>query len=489
MKKRVCFLFLFLVSGTLVFAAGKAEEPEIKTQNDEWLLCVTKFEVNSLPPERHVIADVITRAVIEKLNGINYRTRVSEEYAYYEQTAWARAHSGAARALAAKLEERASLVFRGDPGWIYRRNLEKIDADIEKLRLELEEMENNIPLINSEPVFGLVSDNKNLTFPASPVSGNEYRFCAGRNADGLLNGSVAEFHGRLVISLKLYTIHTRSFVWEDSIIFSQNDLDSALDEITGKLLAVLSGNQSSAITITPQPQDALVLVNRSFTGRSGAEPLEYPPGRVTVSASAPGHESLTLETELLPGEHTNVEISLRPIQYMNLEISGESGARVYNGALYVGEAPLTLRLPVNTGEFIEIVSSDSSRGTAIFQTPDMAEASRSLDLRLNIPPASGYVDRSRRAFYWAWGGTWLAGIVAWVTYQTYLSASNSFSYYNLYDGSYNMNFSSSNSRMFNISMGALAVFGAALVLDVILIGRYIYNANKGAASAAGNGRR
>jgi hypothetical protein len=463
---------------------GVSDSGEIKTQNDEWILCIADFEMDSIPNNRSSISNSIMRNLVESLNRISYRARISPEYAFYEEAAWTRARSDAAKAIAAKQNERSLLVYRGDPNWRYIRNIERIDAEIEKLRLALEEVENNVPLINSEPVFGLTTDNMEFKFPSAPVTGNEYRFCLDQKADALLTGSITGFHERFIVSLKLYTVYTQSFVWEDSIIFSYNDLENAMEEIMRRLLTVLSGNEPAVLTVRAEPEDTLVLINQSFAGRGQLEALEYPPGKITVTASAPNHESLTFETELFSAEKINITIGLMPIEYGNVEIDGVVVGRIYNGALYIGETPLTLRLPLNQMEFIELETPGNARSSTVFQAFGDNEFNYSLAMPAAVPPSNGRVNKARRMYYWAWGSTWITGIAAWLTYYSYLNSYNVIrSNYN-YSGAYDQSFYDSNTRMYYIRMGSIIALGVAVAFDIFFMSRYIYSANRGAASIA-----
>ena len=476
------FLLLFVLCAQ-IFARGKTEESEVQTHNDEWILCITDFDVSSLPAEKLAVAGVITREITERLRLINYRTRISPEYAYYEEYAWARARAAAARALSAKIEERSQQIYRGEPQWRFRQNITRIDADIEKLRLALEEIENNAPLINREPVFNLTGGNLQYVFPSAPAAGVENRFCTTQKADAFLSGSIVDFHGRFLLAVKLYTVYTRSFVWEDSIIFSHEDLVGALDEITRRLIIVLSGNRPAAVAITAEPEETLLLINRSFAGRGETPVLEYPPGRITVTASAPDHDSVTFETDLFPGEMTEININLNPIGFGDVEVTGDSSGSVYQGALYVGEAPLTLRLPAYEMEYFELETPDLHRGTIVFQAPDYAGFSMSLSLRTGEPLQRGRVDRARRAYYWAWGATWVTGIAAWIAYHSFLSSNMAIRYNYSATGNFDQQFMDESMRMYNISMGTLIAVGVVVVYDIFQMIRYVYISDKGTARA------
>ena len=477
-SKNLLFILFFFTLSMQLFAKGNAEQSELIMQNNEWLLCISNFDDSGLAAERRAVSGVIMRNLVEIINTINYRARVSEEYAYYEESALLTSRSNAARALAAKQNERALLLYRGEPDWRYRLAISNLDTEIENLRAELEEIESKLPVINKEPVFNLVPANLLNQFPEAPAAGNEYRFCVSQNADAVLVGSVSDYHGRFLLTLKLYTVFTRSFVWEDRIIFSHGDIDIALEEITRRLILLLSGTRPAAVAITALPEDALVLINRSFAGRGEIPVTELPPGRVTITASSPEHESISFETNLAPGELSQIRINLNPIEYGELEISGNQkgfSGGVYLGAMYVGETPLTLRLPLNYMEYLEIETSNGETGRIIFQTPAADEFSGSIPIRTTIPPRHGRVDRSRRMFYWSFGATWAAGIAAWLSFYTYNSMAMAYNS----GGVHNPQLYNDAQLMYNISNGTMIAVGAFAVLDIILLVRYIYLANKG----------
>ncbi|MCL2759942.1 MAG: carboxypeptidase-like regulatory domain-containing protein [Treponema sp.] len=478
-KKRCLFLIIFLIFSVQLFAMGaRGQETPVRTQNDEWILCITDFDIKSLPAEKVIIAGVITRKLVERLDSINYRTRISPEYAYYEEHAWARARSTAAKALSARMDERSRQIYLGDPNWKFRQNIKRLDTDIERLRTALEEIDNNAPLINKEPVFKLTSGNINLNFPAPPEAGNEFRFCTTQRADAFLVGSVTDFHGRYYLSVKLYTVYTRSFVWEENIIFSHYDLEAALDDITRRLIIVLSGNPPAAIAVKAVPDDTLVLINRTFAGRGETSLTEYPPGNVIITASAPNHDSITIETELNAGEYTEINIRLNPVEFGVMEISGDQAGSIYHGALYVGRAPFTLRLPINQMEYVEMEAFNGHKGSIVFRTPDMPEYSQSVNIRTERPLQKGRVNRERKIYYWAWGGQWISGIAAWIGYYTYLGTGNAYmySYNNKHDYQKLQN---DFERAEKFMIGSLATFGAFCVYGTYRMVRYLVIASKG----------
>jgi hypothetical protein len=491
MKMMMCngrlFLLLLLFPLThALFAKGSGEETEV--QKEEWILCISQFDGSSLPENKATVSNMVMRKLTESLSAINYRTRVSPEYAYYERIAWEKDRLNAAKALADKQSERSLIVYKGDADWKYRRDMKKTDAEIEELRIALMEVEKNVPIVDREPVFAITADNLELKFPDAPKKGGEYKFCIDGKADAVLTGSIIDFYGRFLVTVKLYTIYTQSFAWEDSIVFSPDDIDEAMEEITRRLVIVLSGNKPAIIALKTNPEDALVLINNSFSGRGESSMLEYPPGKVTITATAPDHESLTFDTELFPGELSLFGINLKPIEYGNVDITGDIGS-LYQGALYAGETPLSLRLPMNKMEYLELESPDNAKGTFVFQTPEYAEFNQSLFLPSSVPLEKGKVDKVRRMYYWAWGGTWITGIAAWLTYQYFLNSNSAVAHSYNTTGENDDRFFDNNRRMYNISRGALITVGSALILDIIFMSKYLYTANKGSMPVMEQGNK
>ena len=473
-KTKYLLIFIFLVFNLPLFAKGNNEKTETKTQNDEWFFCVTKIDTSALPADKTNISDMVSRELVDRLRTINYRTRISPEYAYYEKYAWARSRAAAAKSISTKMDERSKLIYQGEVNWKYYQAVKKIDIDLKKLNEELEEIDKNAPLINKEPVFKIFTGNLDLSYPEPPQKGGENKFCSTQKIDAFLSGKITDFYGRYSLTLKLYTVYTKSYVWEENYIFSYNDISGTIDEITRKLMITLSGNNPSAVAIKTEPETALVLINQNFAGKGGVKLTEYPPGNITVTVSAPDHETLVMETELISGELTQIDVKLYPLKYVNTEILSKTQGRVYNGSLYVGESPLTLRLPVNNFEYIEMESPGAKKGSVVFKTSDNIEENRAVSLKLTQPNKKGAVDRERRNYYWAWGGQWITGIAAWLGYYSFMEANNAAIYGSSKGYNVTQDFVNSNQNMYNFTMYAVIGFGVTSLYGIIRMIRYIY---------------
>jgi len=475
-KKRYFFVtfFIFLFSFPVLFALGNKDDDSTYL-NNEWVLCVTSFDHSELSAGRQLSGMVLNRELVSKLDSVSYRMRISPEYAYYESYAWDQAIGTAAKALANKQNERSQMIYRGDPNWRYKQNVKKIDADIKKLAADLAEKEAKRPLIEREPSFKLTDANLSGTYPAPPQAGGERRFCQSQKADALLTGTLREFHGRYIIQLRLFTLYTNSWIYEDDIIFSLEDSAGAVEEIAARLTAALAGTKPAAITVAAVPPESQILINRNYAGRGSVPPRDHPPGSVTVDVAAQGYTPITKDVELKPGELAEVSVELSPLNFTDVQITttGMSGASVYHGALYVGKAPLVLPLPLAQLQYVS-VERRHERAKVVFTTPGLSSDSLSITLKPKIPPSTGQqrVNRARKWYYWAWGGTWITGIAAWITYGMYTGQLAAYEKRRdpvLYD---------STQQLYTISMGTMLAAGVAICYEVFHIGRYMYIATE-----------
>jgi hypothetical protein len=271
-------------------------------------------------------------------------------------------------------------------------------------------------------------------------------------------------------------------------------------------VAVLAGADPAEIAIHTSPGNALVLMNNSFAGRGEISRREYPPGKVTVEIFSEDHEPAQAEVELTSGEFTEITANLKPLNLLPVNISapGETGVLVYQGAMYVGEAPLTLQLPAGRQEYVfaeTLGGGRSSRAVFLVNEPIPAIGSprepgpalpflsnifpkkstlggdNELHLQTRVPFPSGEerVAKVRRQYYTAWGGTWITGIAAWMIYGSYTTYVNTYNYGYQQGVSVEM-YESANrySTALNVSM---VVIGAAIVVEAVQMARYLYTAS------------
>jgi hypothetical protein len=465
----------FFCSLAGLFAFGEADAGEEEVQNKEWTLCITAFDVSALPASRRIVGEALVKNLVEILGSVERRYRLSEEYTYYKDYAWAKSRTGAAKNLAAKREERDLLAYRGEPEWKYQRTLKTVDDEIKRLEEVLKKTESETPLVAEEPVFKFTEGNINGNFPSPPKAGGEYRFCVDQRADAFLCGTVSEFHGRIYISLKMYTVYTNSFQYQDDIIFSSDDIQSAMDEIAGRLVEAASGVPPAFIAVHPEPEDAAVLLNGSLAARGDMPPREHTPGPVDVEIFADNYEALTQPIRLYPGELAEIFVKLRPINFspLQVDVPGKPGSLVYQGALYLGETPLSVNLPMNRYEYIRVETPEGETGSVAY-IPAETKGNSTPDLIINtkMPPPAGEkpVDKIRGIFYGAYGRFWIALPVAFILGGLYTTQLNTYNYQPTED-MYN-----TATDNYYLSIGAMALAGLALTETFYQLFRYIYTA-------------
>jgi hypothetical protein len=321
---------------------------------------------------------------------------------------------------------------------------------------------------------------------------------------------MSEYHGRIFITYKLYVRYTNSYVYEDSTIFSPEDSGMAMDEFAGRLTSVVAGASPAKLRLSAVPEDALVLVNRAYAGRGEAAEREYPPGKITLEVSADHYEDVKTELELRPGEFTDVTVNLRPLEMITVRITDplRVGVSLYSGSLYVGKAPLTLELHPGQLEYIHAQSVDGQESKVVLLTPSLnilpppvrnsrlssyfpdqslfknSLRGNELSLYTTFPydPEAGRVDKARSGYYWAWGGTWISAIAAWMINGYSNSIIDS------YNSNTNTDMSTAAARYKTakqaqyLNTAGLSLVGTAILFQAIQMTRYINTAGEDAPS-------
>jgi hypothetical protein len=250
---RLLWLPLLLVLPRPAFARPRAEDSG-EILNKDWILCVTAFDISALSPERRTSGEVLIKELARNLSSLGRRFRPGEEMTYYLDYAWTKSRTDAAKALAAKRNERDALIYRGDPEWKYKKSLKTIDEELVKLGETLASLDGKLPRIEGIPAFKFADSNADGAFPAPPKEGAEYLFCVNQKADGFLKGKAVEYYGRIYLTIGLYTLYSRSYIYEDGIIFSPDDLGSAATELSGRLAGTLSSSGSAVIAVHSTPR-------------------------------------------------------------------------------------------------------------------------------------------------------------------------------------------------------------------------------------------
>jgi hypothetical protein len=473
MKSKFFLLFLlFLTALNGLFAFGKKQKEEAKKPvADEWTLCITAFDVSAISPAWQTAGDTITRSITANLQNLDFRFRGEEESVYYRDYAWAKSNVAAMDALVKKRNERDLLLFRGDPEWKYEKDLKAIDAVISKLEQDVAAAVAIAPLVEEKPVFVLSEKNRNGTFPPPPLPGTEYRFCTTEKADAFLTGTLSEYYGRIYLDLKMYTRHTGSYSYKNSMLFSTEDLNKVIAEITDDLARAVSDTFPSAILVRSNPAGAMVTIDGVLAAQGETEPRMHSPGTAEIAVTADNHISASFPLELKPGELAEVSVDLTPrgVTVLDADVSDKPGSKVFLGGLYMGETPLTLELPKSESAYISVETPEGEVGSMIIQNSNLVSGSAQFfSLNDNVKadfftafPVSEeekMLENNRKKFYSSYGTFWfilpvalLAGGIA----ETHMAINQN-------TGTWSM-----------LRMGANAAWVAALGVTFYQIFRYI----------------
>ncbi|MCL2319701.1 MAG: hypothetical protein FWC45_06420 [Treponema sp.] len=493
------FLLLFLFTGSSLFAFGGSEvQADKQPVNTEYVLCVTAFDSSALPPARQLTGGTVTKSLVGTLKELSFRFRGEKETAYYRDYAWAKARSDAAKALAAKRNERDLLVYKGDQSWKYRKNLKALDDTIAKLEADVANIDAAAPVVEAKPAFRLTDGNLNGSYPAPPAPGDEYSFCTAQKADAFLTGTLSEYHGRTYLIIKIYTVYTRSYSYEDSILFSAEDLNGAMGEISGRLAAAVSGTLPAGILVHATPPEALVLIDGSLAGQGEIETRTRSPGTAEVSARADNYLPASVSLELKAGELAELFMDLTPLSRsaFELDVPDSPGSRVYLGGLYAGKTPLVLQLPGTEFTYISVETAEGNTGSVVYRDNSLVKGSAqftrsdgsetggkmAFNTATPVSPEEKRVDKARRGFYGAYGAFWIVLPAALITAgiaKSYVEANNTLPL-NFYSDPGSIDDYNTRKKIYdnavmgrNIQIGANIVWGAALGVTFFQIFRYL----------------
>jgi hypothetical protein len=411
-----CLLFLW---GCALFAAGKAETPPV--YNNTWTLCITDADVSELSPSRAAVGSVALQTIARSLAAVDRRTRLSEEEMYYRNAVWRIAEREAAKKIADKQKQRDSLVYQGNRAWKYQADIKKIDGELADLREALLKVKADAPVIEREPLFALTPENLSYTFPAPPKTNGEYYFCQQKKVDGFLASKISELHGRSVLEVKLYSLFARSYTYEDGVIFSTEDLETALFDLCERIIENASQSPPAGIIVTAEPDNAMITVNDRFAGRGESVLIERKAGSVSVEVFANNHGTYSDTIELSPETLTELSVRLPPLPLAGIAVDTTEPASLYQGALFIGAAPFSLSAPRDTWMSLMAETPDKKAASTVFVVNDNA-----LLIKPVPPPEQDRVDKARRGFYGAWGRFWITLPIALVLNGMYSSYANAY---------------------------------------------------------------
>jgi hypothetical protein len=460
-------LFIASLNTPLLFAGGKKEEAAKPELNKTWILCVTNFDTSGLPESRKVIGTLVTQNIVHTLLNVPFHQRLSEEETYHQEQAWGKTISDAAKKIVTKQNELGALIFFGYPGWKYKKERVKKEKELAALQTIYEEAQTTPPVIMSKPEFKLTPGNLSGTYPAPPAAGSEYTFCTTQKADAFLSGVITDFHGRVHISIKMFTLHDKKYSYTDSIIVSPEEINLASDELAAGLIDAVSLTEPAAIIVRTNPENAQIVLNSEVIGRGQSGIIERSPGKVEITTFAENHQTRTLPLELAEGQLTEVSINLRKLPLSSFDVSvsskeSDTTASVYRGALYAGKTPVTITAPEGEEEQISVESADGRAASTVIKA-----GTTPVVLLPKVMPEEGAVEKLRRKYYGSSGRFWITLPLAVVA----LGAASAYRSDYSRKGSAEMQAASTVASI--VSYGTLAAAGAFLGESIVRFGLYL----------------
>ena len=536
-KRPVTTVLIFLVLCSALFAKGKKEEEKREEVNKDFILCITSFNVEGLPPGMQILGSVLQKELVVDLARIHYRVRSDDEISRYQELAIRAAMSDAAAKLSSKRAERDALLFSGAPDWKYKKEIKKITKEILELEDAYKKAADAIPLIAGKPLFLISEYNQQNGFPIPPQRGEEEEFLKTYKYDAFLEGKFQLAYGRVYAEFRFFT-RGGSFVYEDYTIFSQEDLNEAADELKSRFLAALVNAEPAGLKVTTEPADARLEVNGRLANTG--ETVELPPGPVIIFASADDYQAVEKEIELEGGDTQEITFVLMPLamETIGINIPG-SGSLVYMGAMFLGgdiaaveyketetaevetaevenaevektEVEMTendtaenetetnetaileitpeeggeiqprlfsVYVPIGQYRYIRVETEDGLTGEAIVKGR-AGDEERVITLQPRKLPGKDEkpVEDKRKKFYGAYGRLWAALPVAFFAFGVYRNYNNSYNAAVYSTGNHSL-YNSTRTSLY-ISIGAWSVAGAFLVETLVRMGIYVRTATK-----------
>jgi hypothetical protein len=127
-----------------------------------------------------------------------------------------------------------------------------------------------------------------------------------------------------------------------------------------------------------------------------------------VAVFADGYEPAGTTLDLAMGELLDMEFKLQPSPQTSfgIDFPSHEGALVYQGSLYMGQAPLTITAPLNQAEYIHAETSRGETSSVVFRAGQTGSVVTMPDI---IPRGSDPkpLATARRRFYGGWTAFWI----------------------------------------------------------------------------------
>lgn len=220
-----------------------------------------------------------------------------------------------------------------------------------------------------------------------------------QDLDLLITGKIIKVGDYLGISAYALNETGKVNLWEGA--GSEAELADIARSIVTAVRGIVLGRVWSAISISVEPNTALISTNDKFVGVGNWSDDNLFPGEINIEITAYGYKPIIQKIILAPGEQEELSINLEQIDKNEILLSSKpAGANVRLGTLWLGTTPLSVPVPDRLTALT--LEKEGFRERTIPFTPGTERLI--IPLEESHPDPEEYVNNLRKKFNNA--GTW-----------------------------------------------------------------------------------
>ena len=153
-------------------------------------------------------------------------------------------------------------------------------------------------------------------------------------------GSLEEVQGVLFITVYSYNALTGRDVELLKIGGSRDNIQRNTGELLKRLYRILYNKPIGYLTISGEPESALIMVNGEVLGTGVLKDYPYPPGLLNIVISQKGFTDSLYQYELSEEEEYSLSFALEKRDILSIPINTyPAGADTYRNAHWIGKTP------------------------------------------------------------------------------------------------------------------------------------------------------
>jgi hypothetical protein len=389
-------------------ALGQSEPPAAAVYSgaQEWTVAVAAFGAEGLPADQRIIADLICRRLRMDIQAVPSRLRSAAEIAADSGRETLAAQAVAAKDYAAKRSALDALFFKGLPDWQYRRDAAAARTALDKSSAAYQAALGRRSEVRGEVAVKLYADNAKDIYPAAPADADKARFCRERNVDAVVTGTAELFYDRILVAVTVYEAAEGRNSYYDETIFSPENRDAALTELSGRLVKRIAGRPTGRLAIAVLPPEADIVLNGALAGHGTVGPIEMPVGDFELAGEADGYKTSAVAGRIAADAELRLSVELEPAPLSRLAVGvfDADGQAIDPetvvlrlGGEYAGTALTPLDLPAGGSFYLTAESADGRKAALAAPVP---EGGAAIGLTLVRPSGrTDGVETARKTFY------------------------------------------------------------------------------------------